>query len=115
MQSELVIERVLLDRGQTRLKEFLNDSIDPTVVCSVSELTALNDSATDGAISNILRKLSQLVLFNEAALEILDLKQAETERDLEKIEIANLPIFRVKKKISDIGVRAETQNLSLDK
>lgn len=34
-QSELVIERVLIDRGQTRLKEFFNSSVDPIVVCSV--------------------------------------------------------------------------------
>jgi hypothetical protein len=36
-QSELVIERVLLDRSQTRLKEFLNNSTDPTIVCTASE------------------------------------------------------------------------------
>ena len=68
-QSELIIERVLLDRGQTRLKEFLNSSVDPIVVCSVNNIK--QENLDDSEVK--LLEPEEIVVCNDAAKRILEL------------------------------------------
>ena len=89
-QSELIIERVLLDRGQTRLKEFLNSSVDPIVVCSVNNIK--QENLDDSEIK--LLEPEEIVVCNDAAKKLLQLSNDETNFRLRELAAATSPMFR---------------------
>ena len=91
-RSELIIERVHLDRGQTRLKEFFNSSVDPVVVCSVNQIK--QDNPDDSKIK--LLEPEEIVVCNDAARKILQLSNDETNLCLRELAAATSPLFQTK-------------------
>lgn len=89
-QSELVIERVLIDRGQTRLKEFFNSSVDPIVVCSVKAPS--QESADTSSVNQI--EPEEILVCNDAAKQMLKLAQEEDNFKLREMAAATFPLFR---------------------
>jgi len=99
-QSELVIERVLLGRSQTKLKEFLNDSLDPTIVCAASEEN-LPESVSHDVLPLVTSRYFDLVIVNKAASDVLKMSSDDQEQKLNKIPLAMAPIFRLKNPVND--------------
>jgi len=89
-RCELIIERVHLDRGQTRLKEFFNSLVDPVVVCSVNQIK--QENLDDSKIK--LLEPEEIVVCNDAAKKILQLSNDETNLRLRELAAATSPLFQ---------------------
>jgi len=85
----------LLGRSQTKLKEFLNDSLDPTIVCAASEEN-LPDSVSHDVMPLVTSRYFDLVIVNKAASDVFKISNEEQEQKLTEIPFAKTPIFRLK-------------------
>lgn len=91
--SELIIERVIIDRSQTQLKEFFNSQVDPVVVCSLNttNITMLSESS-----SNLLEP-DEIVVCNHAARKMLALSSDDTKLSIKEMAGAATPLFQTKR------------------